>query len=239
MPLVSSKFGGIRRMRAGVLAAVLVFTLLLGPSAFAQQTKLVIDCTGSMSSTSTVTVFAGFADYLQKVGPTGTAYVNGPCNGDVQIWGGDNFTLIGPADIFGNLSIGHSENAVFLHALTVTNINGDGIDVSGSKVSLDSCDVSGNTGIGLSVDNSSHVVIVGGGTFNNNKGWAGGINVSGHSFLNIATSGPVSVQGNDHSGIRVVESDLQTNGNTTVSANGSKGGAGIYLLGGSWHDESH
>ena len=210
---------------AGAIAIVCLGSLL---SAHGQQQW--IDCTGTMTPSNNITVYSGFQDYLNKVGPTGTVYVNGPCPGNFTIWGGDNFYIIGPAVINGNIGVGHSENAVFLRYLTITNSSGDGLDVSGSKVSLDSCSVSNNAGNGVSVDNSSHVVVVGTGVFDNNGGWAGGFHIDGHSFLNIAPSGAVEIRGNSGSGIWATQADIQINGDTDISANIN--GPGIELLGG-------
>lgn len=217
-----------------VAGMMCVVALLIVPQVKAQspppEQRSVIDCTGTMSSTSQTTVYPGFGDYLQKVGPIGTVYVNGPCPGNFEIWGGDNFTIIGPAEIDGNISIGHSESAVFLRNLTITQSTGDGVDISGSKVSFDSCNVSNNAGNGVSIGNQSHVVIVGSGKFNNNRGYAGGIQISGHSFLNIVSSGPVEIRQNSQSGIWATQADIATAGSTIISDNVN--GPGISLLGG-------
>jgi hypothetical protein len=212
----------------------LAFTLAASAQSGTQPTKQLIDCTGTMaagydSSTNTM-VFTSIGDYLSKVGPIGTAFVQGECRENVQIWNGDQFQLIGPAAINGNVSIGTSPDAVFFQNLTITNPGGDGIDVSGSKLSLNSCIVSNNAGNGVSIDNASHVVVVGTGTYNNNSGWAGAFHLSGHSFLNISPSGPVAIQGNANSGIWATQSDIQTSGNTLVNNNT---GTGIFLQGGS------
>jgi hypothetical protein len=223
--------------RIRIYAFALLSCFALASAAFGQsappQQRFVVDCTGTMSSTADTVVYRSFADYLQKVGPIGTLYVNGPCPGNFAIWNGDNFTIIGlngPAEIDGNISIGHSESAVFLENLTITQSTGDGVDISGSKVSFDSCNVSNNAGNGVSIGNQSHVVIVGSGKFNNNRGYAGGIQVGGHSFLNIVSSGPVEIRGNSQSGIWASQADIATTGNTIISDNVN--GPGINLLGG-------
>jgi hypothetical protein len=213
------------------MGAISVLTLV--SAAFGQgvppQQQSWIDCTGTMTSTSDKVVYSSFADYLGKIGPIGTVYVNGPCTENIFIWNGDQFTIVGPAVINGNISIGNSPNAIFLRNLTINQSSGDGIDISGSKVSLDSCNVTNNLGNGVEVYNASHVIVVGSGQFNSNHGWAGGFHVSGHSFLNIVPSGPVEIRGNDQAGISAGQSDIQTVGNTIISDNK---GPGIYLVGG-------
>jgi len=228
--------GGISKVAArlakfvGAISVLTLASAAFGQSATLPEGRSVIDCTGTMAPTPGVNLFSGFNDYLQKIGPTGTVYVNGPCPGNFQIWGGDNFTIIGPAEIDGNISIGHSESAVFFKNLTITQSTGDGVDISGSKVSFDSCNVSNNAGNGVSINNASHVVVVGNGKFNSNRGNAGGFRVGGHSFLNIVPSGPVEIRGNSQSGIWASQADIATSGNTTISDNVN--GPGIYLLGG-------
>lgn len=227
-------FGKTSMLATILWLAAAISVVSLTPSASAQgrketQDQLLIDCVDPVPQPYT-NVFPSFAAYLQQIGPIGTVSVKGPCPGNFLIWGGDNFTIVGPAEIDGNISIGHSESAVFLQNLTITNSSGDGIDISGSKVSLDSCDVSNNAGNGVSVDNASHVVVVGSGRFDDNRGWAGGFHVGGHSFLNIAPSGRVEIRGNSQSGIWASQSDIQIIGNTVVSDNVN--GPGLELLGG-------
>jgi len=211
-----------------VLGAILIFCL--GSPLRAQNQEQWIDCNGTMTTSDTKTVYSSFGEYLAKLGPIGTVHVNGYCREDVTIWGGDNFIVLGPAQVAGNISIGNSPDSVFLSKLTVTNSKGDGIDVNGSKLILDSCNVSNNVGNGVSVDNASHVVVLGTGIFNNNEGWAGGFRVFGHSFLNVSPSGPVEIKGNTNSGIWASESDVQIGWKTLIS--GNKTGPGVVLLGG-------
>lgn len=213
-----------------IWAAVMV-VYGLGSLASAQDVKQWIDCTGSMTPSATTSVYPSFQDYLSRIGPVGTVYVNGTCPGYFTIWNADNFYINGPGEINGRVDIGNSLGGVFLKNMTITNSNGDGIYVNGSKVMLESCNVSNNAGNGVSVDNASHVLVIGSGTFNYNGGWAGGFHVFGHSFLNISPQGPVEIRGNDHSGIWASESDLQVGFQTLISDN--KGAPGVVLLGGS------
>jgi len=176
-------------------------------------------------------IFPSINAYLQQIGPIGTVYVNGPCHENITILNGDQFTIVGPAEIDGNINIANSPDGVSLQNLTITHSGWDGIDITGSKVSLDSCNVSGNPGNGVSINNASHVDVVGSGSFNNNGGYAGGFQVGGHSLLNIAPTGPVEIQGNKQSGIWASQADVSTSGNTIISDNVN--GPGVELLGGS------
>lgn len=214
-------------------AAVSAVVLLVSAApAQSPPPPTIVDCTGTMGPYwPTTNVFSTLNQYLQVIGPVGAVQIFGTCHENVTIWNGDEFTMIGPAEIVGNVSIGNSPNAIFLRSLTITNPNGDGVDISGSKVSFNSCDVSNNAGNGVSIDNASHVVVVGNGTFDNNGG-AAGVRLAGHSFLNIAPStGPVEIRGNSQSGIWATQADIQTTGNTIISD--SVNGPGVELLGGS------
>jgi hypothetical protein len=207
--------------------AVAVSVVSVASAALAQA---VVDCTGTM--TPGPNIYPSLTAYINQVGPVGTVQIVGTCHENVTIWGGDQFTIVGPGAINGHVSINNSPDAIFLKNLTITNPNGDGVDISGSKVSFDSCNVSNNSGNGVSINNASHVDVVGIGSFNNNAGWAGGFEVFGHSFLNIAPSpGPVEIRGNGQAGIRASQADVSTDGNTIISDTVS--GPGIVLLGGS------
>ena len=220
--------GGISRLASRFVRFVGVISFLsVASGVFAQG---IVDCTGTM--TPDPNIYPSISAYINQVGPIGTVQINGTCHENVTIWNGDEFTIAGPGAINGNVSIGNSPNAIFFKNLTITNPNGDGVDISGSKVSFDSCNVSNNAGNGVSINNASHVVVVGNGTFNNNGGYAGGFQIGGHSFLNIAPStGPVEIQGNSQSGIWASQADVQTSGNTIIS--GNINGPGVELLGGS------
>lgn len=218
----------IWKQRVCILWLISILQLGAGSTAVSAETKMIIDCTGGLSSGGDTTVFSGFADYFQKVGATGLAYVVGPCPG-FSIDGGDRLTLVGPAEIDGNVKIMNSQGVYFLN-MAFTQSPADGLTIEGSYVYLGYSVSTRNQGNGVSVDKASHV-LVRGGDYSYNAGWAGGFHVSGHSLLEIDSPDPVTIRGNTQTGIWATQSDLTINGSTVISD--SEKGPGIYLVGGS------
>ena len=221
-----------RRVQYVAVAAVLSIFQIAHAQA---PPPTIVDCTGTMGPYWPQTnVFPSLSQYLKINGPIGTVSLYGTCHENVYIVNGDNLAInaaTSGAGILGNITVVASPDAVYLIGLTITNPAGDGINVGGSKVSLNSCNVSNNAGIGVSIENASHVVVVGSGTFDNNAGWAGAFRVFGRSFLNIAPSGPVQIQGNSQSGIWASQSEIEVGSNTVIS--GNINAPGVVLLGGS------
>lgn len=217
-----------------LVSVAAVLSVLFGVSPLWAQTsgQSIIDCIGNMGPYfPNSNVFPSINQYLQIIGPIGTVVVNGGCSESITIVNGDQLNLIGAgtgAAILGNITINDSPDAVYLRNLTITNAGGDGIDINGSKVTLDSCNVSGNARNGVNIDNASFVRVTGTGIFDDNQ--ASGFNVFGHSYLSFLLPGPVEIRRNKVSGIVDTQAEVTTRGNTIISDSGS--GPGINLLGG-------
>jgi hypothetical protein len=219
----------------------------------------IIDCTGGGNYSPGSGVYPSFSQYhsalnTEYTGWTGSVTVYGTCVENVYIANSDpainvspgpndEFRIIGAAGatIRGNLTIVATPSPVYLQNLTIEYSSGDGIDVNGSNVTLDSCKVNNNIGNGVSIDNSSHVLVTGSKSqFNDNQGWAGGFSVFGHSYLDIAPAGqgfdPLQIQGNTHAGIWASQADVTAGSNILISDNGGpvsdNGVPGVVLLGG-------
>jgi hypothetical protein len=190
-----------------------------------------VDCTTATPGSG---IFPSINAFLQAIGPfNSVVLVKGICHENVTISNGDNFQIrFDPnsvstnAGITGHVYIVDSPDGVYFYGLTITNPNGDGIDVSKSKVILDSCRVSNNAGHGVSISSSSDVEVRSG-SFDGNS--ATGFNVFGHSLLEFG-AGPVEIKGNTQSGIRAAQADISAGGSTVISDSGS--GPGVELLGG-------
>ena len=207
------------------LAAIVVLTCLSAPlSAHAQY--YLVDCSGTnwwaYPSINSALVYAWPGTNIVV---TGTCNENVTISGKINIWLGAYWGQT--ARINGNLNIVDSD-FIHLYGLAITNQNGDGVDVSNSRITLDTCSASGNLSDGILVGSSSYVEIDASGSFNDNG--SSGVHVVNHSFVNLVPwAGAVEIRRNKQSGIWASQADVATGGNTLISD--SVNGPGIDFRG--------
>jgi len=199
------------------LCALLAIASFAAPHAHGQY--YLVDCSGT-----NWWAFPNINSALWYAWPGTTIVVTGTCNENVTISQKNNIRIGAywgrTATLNGNLNVIDSD-LIYLYGLSVSNQYGDGVDVSNSRVTFDSCSSSGNLFTGLLASGSSHVEITAAGRFNDNG--ASGLYVVGHSFLDMSPwAGPVEVRRNKQAGIWSSQGDVTTGGNTLISdtANG-------------------
>jgi len=120
----------------------LAFTFILIPS-FAQAATYTVNCpTGGPGA------YPSINSVLPLLLPGDVVLVSGTCTEDVYLGAQNQISLVGPANLAGNLTIADSL-LIYVYGMNVTSTNNDGIDVSGSRdVTLDTCVSNGNSGQG-------------------------------------------------------------------------------------------
>lgn len=216
------------------MLGVFLFLCALPSALRAQSQFLTVDCTGA-----TPWAYSSINAALFNATPGTFILVTGPCNENVSIYAHTNLNLGAyygqTATINGSITVSNSTN-LFLYGLNVTNPYGDGISVWSSRsVTLDSCNSSGNAGVGLQVGAVSDVSVNAMGTFNRNA--HGGIHISGSSTLSLGGwAGPIDSSNNAGPGIWASQANISTLGHTTITNNvfgaGSSSGLGLEFWGG-------
>jgi hypothetical protein len=213
--------------------------LCLGAAAHAQT--FYVDCSGATPSE-----FSSIGAALAVAGPNSYVIVTStaPCNENVYISNFSNLNLgafwgVGPTTIVGNVNITAS-NTVLLYGVSVTNPNGNGIDISSShNVTLMNSFSNGNAGTGMTASNLSDVTVVGPGSFDSNS--YEGMNLGGNSTVTINNwaGGTLDISGNQGPGVWLSGASFETIGTTTITNNVNPPGAtpptgyGIQALGAS------
>jgi hypothetical protein len=209
---------------------VVLFTVALfsftPTRAFAQY---VVDCTGN-----TPGAYTSINSVVPLLTNGSVVRITGPCTENVTITGLDNLSIGAPwgqdATLNGNLTLNSVHN-LFLYGMSVTNPNGDGIDVNYSTgVTIDNCTASNDTGVGLNIGDSS-VTVQDTGTFNNNgnngiqaEGGATDLGLSGYS-------GPITVSNNTGAGIELQDGVMESWAGNVIVTNTKASSAGEALLG--------
>jgi hypothetical protein len=202
------------------LALIVLLTIaIFSPSALRAQ--LVVDCSGANPN-----AFPTINSALAAVpGPGATILVSGVCTEDVALNNQLNLNLGAwwgtTATLHGHLSINTSES-VYLYGLNVTNASGNGVDVvSGRGITLDTFTSTGNSGIGLSLGNTSDVNVIGPAAFDNNSSY--GIDLFTNSMLTFGTwnGSPIEINNNKNAGLYLSQASFTTFGNTYIIGNAS------------------
>jgi hypothetical protein len=197
----------------------LLVLIVLAPSAVNAQ--LVVDCSGSNPAVYP-TINAALAAIS---GPGATVLVSGVCVEDVGLVNQTNLRLGAwwgtTATLHGHLSVDNSES-VYLYGLNVTNLSGNGIDISSSHgVTLDTVTSSANSAEGLALGQASEASVIGPSAFDNNESY--GIDLFTNSMLTFGTWNgfPVEVNNNKNAGIWVSQASFTTFGSTNIIGNSS------------------
>ena len=204
-----------RRLGLPILLCGIALSVL-GPSrAFGQ---FVVDCTGN-----TPGAYTTINSVVPLLANGSVVQITGPCTENVNIGGLDNLWIGAPwgqtVNLQGSLTINGMQN-LFLYGLNVTGSTGNGISISNSSnVALDACASSNNVNFGLNISDST-VFVQNTGTFNNNG--SNGINASGAGDIGFdGSAGPINISNNACNGIELQDGEMNANGNLIISNNKS------------------
>lgn len=184
--------------------------------------QIIVDCSGN-----TPGAFTSINSVIPLLSDGAVMRITGACTENVNISGFDNLWIGTPVGqsmtLQGNLSINNVRN-LFLHGMNITNPLGDGVSISGSRVTLDQCTSSNNAGFGMNIGGST-VNVQNTGAFDNN-GKHGISATGGNTELDLATwNGPITASNNIGNGIYLEDGVLFGYGNLILSNNKQKANA--------------